>query len=102
MGNTSSTSSSFGKCGTCSQGATYFFGASKSAHKKVTKVTSQKKRYYKGYIVHKNNKGRYILKKKKKVYLKSGTRTYSTKDASLYKKSTTRPKTKQYKKNRFG
>ena len=30
MGNTGSSAASFGKCGTCSQGGTYFFGASKS------------------------------------------------------------------------
>lgn len=94
MGNTGS-SASFGKCGTCSQGGTYFFGASKSTSimqrtaRTARTEKAKEKRYYKGYIVHKNNKGRYILKKKRKVYLKSGTRTYSTKETSLSKKTRT-------------
>ena len=131
MGNTGSSATSFGKCGTCSQGGTYFFGASKSTNimqrtdrtdrtgrtdrtaRTDNAKKAKEKRYYKGYIVHKNKKGRYILKKKRKVYLKSGARTYSTKEVSLSKKTRTArtartvktvrtARTNMNKKSRFG
>jgi len=112
MGNAGSSGTSFGTCGTCSQGGTYFFGAPKStsvmqktdgARKtaKAEKVPTKLKlnRYYKGYVVRKNKKGRYILKKKRKIYLKTGARTYSSKEASLAKKMKISSKSKT---SRFG
>jgi hypothetical protein len=87
MGNNSSNTSNSLGCTSCSQGLPLMsFGAAK-----------QMKTYYNGYVVRKDNKGKYIMVNYKKKYLPKGTRTQTKLVKSPKKKTTTKKKTTKKK-----